>query len=356
LDRTSITALAALLLACAAPRTSGSAGALAARLSTARAADALPSLSAAVARGGDPVLAEAQGAADAENALSATPASVYRVGSLSKTLTATAALALAAGGRLDLDAPVQRYCPSFPERHAGVTTRRLLAHLGGIRDYDRKRFAEEFFSTRRYTTAAESVALFAEDPLVAIPGTRFLYSSWGYVLVGCALEGAAGEPYAEVVRRLVLEPAGMTATVLDVPEALVFHRVRGYDREAGGALSNSAPVDLSNRWPAGGWLSTPTDLVRFVRALLEGRILPAASLEAMWTEQRTDDGKPTGYALGWRVGAGGNEVFHGGSSVGGSAYLYVDRVRGVIVALATNASRWDEPRHALARALAAPPP
>jgi CubicO group peptidase (beta-lactamase class C family) len=314
----------------------------------AMAAGRLPSLSLAVSKDGELVYAEALGLADIENSVPATAQTVYRIGSVSKTLTAVAAMQLAERGRLDLDAPVQHYCPAFPDKEHPVTARLLLGHLGGIRHYDYGRFEEEFLSSRRYAGLTEALDVFKDDPLAAPPGTRYLYSSFGYVLLGCAIEGASDLPYERYLREEVLAPAGMVQTVLDVPESIVARRSRGYGSEKDGSWRNTVYVDLSDRFPAGGWLSTPSDLALFAQALLAGELLSTETLGRMWEPGRTAEGEVTGHGLGWRLGEDACEVYHGGSSVGGSAYLYLRPGSRTVVAFATNLELWDEPRHELA--------
>lgn len=314
--------------------------------------DRLPSLSIAVSREGKVLFTEAYGFADVENRVVATPQSVYRIGSITKTLTAVSIMVLAQNGTLDLDAPIQKYCPAFPEKELPITARLLLAHQGGVRDYDYQRFKKEFLSTTRYESLSDALSVFKNDPLVALPGAETHYSSFGYVLLGCALEGASGSPYDEVLKRRVLDPAGMTQTTLDYAERIVPYRVNGYGTAADRSWTNAVCVDLSDRFPAGGLLSTPRDLVAFGSALLGGRLVNPAALQTMWEAQHTAKGKVTPYGLGWRVSEDSNEVFHGGTSVGGSAYLYIRRDRKLVVALATNVEFWTEPRHELARRLA----
>jgi serine beta-lactamase-like protein LACTB, mitochondrial len=314
--------------------------------------DHLPSLSVAVGRDGKVVFAEAYGLADVENSVPATPRSVYRIGSVSKPLTATVALRLAERGELDLDAPIQADCPAFPDKGVPITARLLLAHQGGIRDYDYRRFAEEYLSNRRYESLADALSVFKDDPLVAPPGTEFHYSSFGYVLLGCALEGAGGAPYKELLRRHVLDPAGMAQTRLDEPREIVPQRAHGYGTADDGSWTNAVYVDLSDRFPAGGLLSTPSDLVAFGNALLAGRLVGSELLEAAWSHQSTADGTATAYGLGWHLSDDPDEIDHGGTSVGGSAYLYLRRDTRVVVAFTTNLELWTEPRQELARQLA----
>ena len=99
------------------------------------AASKAPGISAAVVQNGALVWSAGFGMADLENSVPATSQTLYRLGSVSKSITATAAMELWEQGKLDLDSPVQRYCPAFPQKPWPITTRELLGHLGGIRYY-----------------------------------------------------------------------------------------------------------------------------------------------------------------------------------------------------------------------------
>ena len=162
------------------------------------------------------VWAQGFGKADLENPAPATPETLFRLASVSKPLTATAILQLVERGKLDLDAEVQTYCPAFPKKQWPITSRQLLGHLGGIRHYnpDGKGDVPDD-SARHFATMEESLTLFANDPLVSQPGTAFHYSTYGYTLLGCVLEGAAHEKYLDYMRANIFVPAGMAATQAD---------------------------------------------------------------------------------------------------------------------------------------------
>lgn len=312
----------------------------------------LPSLSVAAARDGEIVFAAAVGFAELENAIPATTRSVYPVGSVTKALTAVAALRLHERGGLDLEAPVQTYCEAFPRLEHPVTVRRLLGHLGGIRGYDYRRFEEDYLNCRVFRSNEAALERFSGDPLAAVPGTRYVYSSFGYVLVGCAIAGASGSGYEDFLRAHVLTPAGMAQTTLDDPEKVIPFRVRGYSRGDDGGWVPAGCFNPSDRYAAGGVVSTPIDLVRFGSALSTDLLLSAASRAAMWEVQRTDSGEPTGNGLGWTVAEDGSEISQGGTTVGGTALLYLRPGDGVVVAVATNLSLWTEGRHEIARGIA----
>lgn len=293
----------------------------------------MPGLSVAVMKD-DFVWSRGFGFADIENRVPATAESSYRMASVTKPMTAVAVLKLAEEGRLDLDAEVQQYVPSFPKKQWPVTVRQLLGHLGGISHY-RDLAAELHF--REPKSTAEALAVFKDFELVAEPGTRFNYSSYGYVLLGAVLEAAAGKPYAEVLREKVWGPLGMTSTVMDDMRALIPNRVRGYELQDG-KLRNAEYVDVSSRFAAGGTRSTVLDMIAFARGVGAGKVLAPATLDSMWTAQRLKDGRPTRWGLGWDVSpvAGRYRVFHDGSQPETETYLASVPGQQFAIALASN--------------------
>ena len=297
------------------------------------AARPIPGFSVAVMKD-DFVWSHGFGFADVENHVPATADSSYRLASVTKPMTAVAVLKLAEEGRIDLDAEVQTYVPSFPKKPWPITVRELLAHLGGISHY-RDLAAEQHFREPKNT--AEALAVFRDFDLVAEPGTRFSYSSYGYVLLGAVIEGATGKAYADVMRETVWEPLGMTSTRMDDPRAIIANRVRGYELQDG-KLRNAEYVDVSSRFAAGGTRSTVVDMLAFVRGLAAGKVLSPATLETMWTPQKTKDGRTIAWGLGWDLTpvAGRFAVFHDGSQPETETYLiYVPRQH-FAIALAAN--------------------
>jgi len=262
----------------------------------------VPGISAAAVLNSKTVWSEGFGVADLENYAPATSSTLYRLGSISKPITAVAILQLSDRGKLDLDAPVQKYCPSFPRKDSPITTRQLLGHLGGIRHYnaDGKGDVPED-SARHFATMEESLQLFAADPLVAKPETKFNYSTYGYTLIGCVLEGATSQKYIDYVRENIFGPAAMYQTQADDFFAVVQHRTRWYHKDKSGAVRNAGVLDSSYKIPGGGLISSADDMANFAAAILGGQLLSASSREAMWTVQHTSDGKATGYGLGWGV-------------------------------------------------------
>jgi serine beta-lactamase-like protein LACTB, mitochondrial len=301
----------------------------------------IPGLTIAVVADGEIRWSNAYGLADVENQVPARTATLFRIASTSKPITAVAAMQLAERGKLDLDAPVQKYVPAFPVASQPVTTRQVLAHLGGIRAYK----PNEGEQTRNYASLTAALDVFKDDSLVAAPGTRYQYTTFGYTLLGAVIEGASGMTYRDYLREHVLGPAGMTSTRPDDIAAIVPNRARGYSPlvygRFDGKWKNAILMDPSYKIPGGGLLSTCEDLARFAIAVMSGKLLGRESFERMTTMQRTTDGKETGYGLGWYLGAwkgrgGGPAMWHGGVQPGTTAELKLLPRQRVAVAILAN--------------------
>ena len=300
----------------------------------------IPGLSISVSVDRRVVWSEGMGYADLELRSPATPLTRYRIGSVSKILTAAGVALLHQRGELNLDAPVQEYVPSFPRKPEGeITTRLLAGHLGGIRHY--VDIEAEYYLTRRYETVFEALEIFRDDPLVATPGTEWSYSSYGFNLLSAVIAGASGRGFLQYLDEEVFRPLGMLHTGGDHTDSLVVNRARPYDRAPDGRLINARYIDNSHKWAGGGFLSTTEDLLRFAHAHLEPGLFEQETLDLMWTSQRTVTGEEIGVGIGWRLMppsrvGGRRAVGHAGGAIGGNALLLIYPDDGVAVAVAAN--------------------
>jgi serine beta-lactamase-like protein LACTB, mitochondrial len=312
----------------------------------------IPGLAAAVVAGREVRWSGAFGVADVENGVPVRASTVFRLASVSKPITATAVLQLHERGRLDLDAPLQRIIPDFPARASRpLTTRHLLAHQSGIRNWT----PEEFRNTHRFATLDEALSVFAADPLAFEPGTRTLYTSFGYSVLASIIERASSVPYFEYMQTNVFDPAGMSTARADDVEALIPNRAHGYSRTPAGTLLNSSLSDVSNRVAGGGLCATAEDVARFASSLLKGSLLKRPTLETMLTRQKTRDGRTTGYGLGFMVRADPirREVYHLGGQPRVSSVLLLLPDQGVAVVLLCNLEGVSEQLGTAAREIAA---
>ena len=291
------------------------------------------------------------GVADLEHRVPVNDRTSFRTASVAKPITATAVMQLVQQGRIDLQAPIQKYCPAFPQKQWPVTAALLLGHLAGVRHYK----PGESAGKDHYFTIQDSLALFKNDPLVHQPGTKYLYTTFGYSVLGCAIEGASGMTYEAYLQQHVFSPTKMSRTRLDRIWDIVPDRARGYmlvTQEAinelppaakaiakAGEIYNAPFHDTSMKIPGGGLLSTAEDLVRFGIAVQTYSLLTKESVERMWTSGRTSGGEDTGYGLGWGVQPpqdGIRRVSHAGNQIGASSSLILLPEIGVTYAVMTN--------------------
>jgi serine beta-lactamase-like protein LACTB, mitochondrial len=294
-----------------------------------------PGLALAVAVDGKIVYSEGYGYADLEERVPVWPTTKFRIGSISKPLTATALMQLVEAGKLDLDAPVQKYVPSFPDKGALITVRMVAGHLAGIRHYQ----GEEMTMQRHYDNVLDGLKIFENDPLVAPPGTQFHYSSYGFNLLSAVIESASGEPFLSYMQEHVFTTMGLVHTAADQNTQIIEQRSRFYELAKDGHQENAPYVDNSYKWAGGGFLSTAEDLVHFGCLLMQAGFLKEDSLKQLFTSQKTKSGEETNYGIGWgiRKSHSGKRVYeHSGGSVGGTSQLIVYPEEHIVIALVTN--------------------
>ncbi|HYP08562.1 MAG TPA: serine hydrolase domain-containing protein, partial [Bryobacteraceae bacterium] len=181
------------------------------------------------------------------------------------------------------------------------------------------------------------------DPQFFAPGTKYLYSTRGYTLLGALAEQASGLAFRDLIRTYVFGPAGMTNARVDHAYELIPNRVRGYFRSQNGDIRNAEFQDTSAILPGGGLCGTAEDLARFGAAVMNRAILNPRTVASMWTPQRTIDGGETGYGLGWYVAGSGASlrVWHGGAQSGARGLLLLYPPQNAGVALLTNIEQVD---------------
>ncbi len=297
--------------------------------------DQIPGLSCAIGVGEAIPYQRGFGLADVENDVPATVHTVYRLASISKPITAVLAMQLAERGELDLDADVAAIVPQWPKKPWPVTTRQLLAHLGGVRHY-----AGEAESAVHYANQTDALARFANDALLHEPGTAYHYSTYGYALIAAVVEAKARRAFPQVVKERIAGPCAAATPQDDDVTRIIRGRAQGYVRQDG-VLRNSALMDGSYKFGGGGLCAAADDLVRFAQALVAGKLVRADTLAAMWTRQRTKDGKEIDYALGFRVDRsdGRLSVSHSGAQSRVSTMLWLLPEQRIAVVLLCNLER-----------------
>jgi serine beta-lactamase-like protein LACTB len=309
----------------------------------------VPGVSVAVGIGDSVVWAEGFGWADLENRVKVAPDMRFRIGTASTALTSAAVGVLLERGRLQPDAAIQTYVPDFPQKQWPITLRQLMAHVAGLKNDGGDEGPLFGVHCER---PSDALPHFASAPLLFEPGTRFHYSSYGWIVVSAAVEAAAGEPFFTFMRRAIFEPLHMADTRVDSPNRVTSYFPRfAADPRYGPDVNRE--IDLSCYAGSSALLSTPSDLVRFAMTMNNAKLLQPATVQLLQTSQRLTSGQETGYGLGWRMETvpvadkTTRAVGHDGNILGGMVASFMTLPEyGMVVAVTSNISYADT--HALA--------
>ncbi len=274
----------------------------------------------------------AAGTADLTTGRPARPWMRQRVGSITKTFTATTVLQLVSERRLRLDAPVARYLPRLIRGELGrqVTVRMLLNHTSGIGDYDTALITDaasiEALRTRT-VSPAELVRIGLAQPPTNEPGAAWSYSNTNYIILGLLIEKVTGHRYADEVHRRIVAPLHLRHTYLPGTDPYIRGpHMAAYIPWTDGTLRDFSVFNMSWAWSAGELISTAGDLNRFYRALLTGRLLDRRMLRQMTTTVPFDPATPQagGYGLGiyWVATPCGPAWGHNGGVIGQTTDSY----------------------------------
>ncbi len=297
----------------------------------------LPSISAAVSHNGQLVWAGTIGYTDLIKKIPADNNSLYRIGSISKSLSAVAAMRMNEKGLIDINQPVNHYLKNFGAGNASYTLKQLLSHQAGIRHYN-KTFSDNF-NTQEYSSTREAAAIVENDPLLFSPDSAFHYSTYGYTLASLAMETAYKLPFEDIVNQEVISPAKMTSTY--------HHKIQLHDKNItqpywliSNILFEAPEENVSHKYAGGGYVSTPSDLVRFGAALTSNELITPESKNLLWSPVLLANGtvNKEHYALGFRMGEDefGKFAHHGGTANGGYSFLLI--YSDVVVAFSANYS------------------
>ncbi|HEY1577220.1 MAG TPA: serine hydrolase domain-containing protein [Terracidiphilus sp.] len=310
----------------------------------------IPSASVALVEHGQIVYLHAYGKARLEPPTAATTDMQYSIGSVSKQFTAALILMLVEDGKMGLDNRVGKYLPHLT-RANDVTVRQILSMTSGYQDY----WPEDYVMTSMMapTTARHILDVWGGKPLDFEPGTQWQYSNTNYVIAGRIAEIVGGRPLVEQLRARIFEPLHMTGVRDQDASHLPPSDPTGYYQHALGPL-RPAPLEGTGWMFAAGELAmSPHDLALWNISMMNRSLMKPESYDAMFTNVKLKNGKPTGYGLGVQVSErdGQHVVSHSGEVSGfvSQNIIYPDNKAAVTVLTNIDAS---SAAGAIARALA----
>jgi serine beta-lactamase-like protein LACTB len=288
----------------------------------------VPGFTIAISENGKLVYERGFGLVDIKDGIIAYPNSLYRLASVSKTLTAMCVMRQVELGKVKLNDDIRVYVPSFPNK-GHITVRDILCHESGIRHY----VAGKKDGGKHYDTCKDALEVFADDPLVCQPETKFSYSTHAYTLLGALLEKVTGKSYDENLQEALRGPSGAKTPRVEELSHASKPRSKVYGM-SNGEFKQLKPDDMTWKMPGGGTEATAADLCRVGDALLDGKILNDSTRKLMWTPQKTNDGKNTNWGLGWSIQK--DHVSHSGSQLGAESIYIIYPEKHVVVVILSN--------------------
>jgi CubicO group peptidase (beta-lactamase class C family) len=281
-----------------------------------------------VARGDDVVFGKSFGSANLEWNIANTPATKFRIGSMTKQFTAASILLLEERGKLKIDDPVKKYMPDAPAAWDKITIFNVLTHTAGLPNFTS--FPEYAKMQAFPNTPEQIVDTFKNKPLDFEPGSKFSYSNSGYVLLGYLIEKITGASYEKFLQENIFTPIGMKDSGYDSSTAIIERRASGYAPSPAGPV-NAEYVHMSVPHGAGALYSTTQDLLEWQLALYGGKVLKPESFAKMTTPFKDD------YAFGLivRTTDGRKQMWHNGGIQGfNSSMAWYPESKTTIVVLA----------------------
>jgi D-alanyl-D-alanine carboxypeptidase len=305
----------------------------------------IPGMSVAVVEDGRVVYAKGFGTMSLTTDIRPTADTQYRIASVSKPFTAVGVFQLVQDGRVKLDAPAREYCPELSALDGAPTVRHFLMHRSGMRHTTD---TEDTTVTGTFPRLGAALTSIVREPLEFIPGTKTLYTSWGYAALGCVIETASGRPYADFMTERVFAPAGLTATTFDDPAYASPTFSPGF-RWGLFRLRPSKIVDTRFKTPASGIISTVHDMARFAIAIFDRTLVTDTTTDEMFVVKPDPEGRAI-FTAGWSIDSTGfdgtakhsyGQAFDfNGSMEGSTAYLDLVPSKRYALALLANRERY----------------
>jgi serine beta-lactamase-like protein LACTB, mitochondrial len=275
----------------------------------------LPGLSIAIRKKNEIIFAEGFGYSDIENKIPVTTNTQFRAASTSKVITATGLAKMMQDGIINIEDEVQKYVPHYPLKESPITLKQLAGNISGMPHY----LDSDKLENRFYSSTKDALTVFSSHKLLFKPETKYSYSSPGFVLLSAAMEGASGVSFLTYLQDKVFNPLGMKSTEPDMGKYRIMPNLtKYYEKENGDYVAIKNPREVSSIWAAGGFVTTPTDLVNMTKAYTNG-YLNSGTVSKMFESQTLLSGERTNVGIGWRIGLdmeGRNIIEHAGVTEG----------------------------------------
>ena len=313
-----------------------------------------PGISIAISKNNEISFAKGFGYADLKKNKPVTIETQFRTASVAKLITATALARLIQENKIEINKPISIYSKSVPKEYSKITSKQLAGHIGGVTHYSNEQQVENRF----YSSVDDALSVFIHIKLLFEPGTKYQYSSYGYVLLSKVIESASEKPFLDYLNQEIFSPLNMTFTGPELKSIPSSYMAELYDINDEGInkgypSSINEKEDLSYKWAGGGFNSTPTDLIKLANSYTNG-FFREDVVKLMFESLKLKSGVETGVGLGWRgsYDMANRKVFeHAGYMRGTRSVLSIFPEEKVSIAMMMNSpnlNRIEESAHMLA--------
>lgn len=250
-----------------------------------------------VAQHGKPIYHKAFGKANLELNVDMKPGNVFQLGSLTKQFTAIAILILEEKEKLQVNDPISKYIPDYPNGNH-ITIHHLLTHTSGIKDFTKMKSLSEI--AQKEMTPKMMVDFFKNEKVDFAPGERFEYDNSGYVLLGYLIELVSGETYEDFIKKQIFEKAGMNQSYYASDRKVIPNRASGYHKKESGYV-NKSMISFSVPFSSGSLMSTTSDMLKWQNALNQNLLLSAKEVKKAFSKYKLNDHQEFTYGYGWHI-------------------------------------------------------
>jgi CubicO group peptidase (beta-lactamase class C family) len=250
-----------------------------------------------VAKDGKIIYQKAFGKANLELDVNLTSENVFQIGSMTKQFTAISILILEENGKLNVNDPVSKYIPDYPNGNK-ITIHHLLTHISGIKDFTRMKSLQEI--SKKEMTPKMMVDFFKNEPVDFAPGEKFDYNNSGYVLLGYIIELVSGEEYEEFIQKNIFDKAGMTKSYYASDRKVIPKRAYGYQKKEYGYV-NKTQINFSIPFSSGSLMSTVGDMLKWQNALNQNLLVNEETIKKAFTKYILNNGQEFTYGYGWHL-------------------------------------------------------
>ena len=275
------------------------------------------------------------GYADLEKKININPKnSIFRIGSLSKTLAGTALMKMYEENKIEIDSSVGFYIKDLPSDKNKITLRQIAGHLSGIRHYGD---GDDMKLNLNYENTFDALNIFINDSLLFDPGTKYSYSTHAWTLLSLAMEKAYVGNFIELMKNEILNPLLLDKTFAEEIDLKLKDKVSFYEKNDSGDIVLCPDVNNSWKWAGGGYVSTTQDMAKFIWKVLYSDFLLPETVKEMTKSQKLPDDKKTNYGIGWRIRYDDKKnayLGHTGGSVGGTTFVFSSNDKSVVSIMA----------------------